>query len=290
MKLKQPSIPGVWGSWDPVTGSEAVPDSEWPEFNPADVPLDQPSSTTATAVDDSGAQHGFPSGSTDKQAGLGFGVLPRESHNENKSNIDKGSRSVTEMNLSHEKSETQINHTREAPLSGTVTATSEAAVAVSYLPSQTFFPVPLTTSSSPHVDETLQYTAPKPLPRPVNPTLDIDKDLAVKSAMVEARKTYGNGPMWGVAAPPPMSFSGTEDYEKIVSGATYALPEEANAEIQQKTSECNDETAVSRAEAEKAGALKEGAKNHDQESQQKPQGKKGLHSWVGPGSWWNTKW
>ena len=88
MKLKQPAIAGVWGSWDPVKGTEGVPSTEWPEFDPADVPIDRSLPVGASHEDSTNMQEPSPRNPDETRTGIAFGVLPFE---ESK---DKTSRTV----------------------------------------------------------------------------------------------------------------------------------------------------------------------------------------------------
>lgn len=244
MKLKQPAIPGVWGSWDPVTGSEDVPDSDWPQFDPADVPVQSSSPVMSGPGDVRGdgvgerqkADQAAKSlgqnlgGGSEMQAYVTTNMLPVSQKETNTGTSALQGQSETAGNAKEviESSDRNPEIDEKDVLESTST---QAAIAVSYFPSQTFFPVShKETVQSSQVDTSLEYRSPVSSPRPINTTIDVEKDLAVKSVMIEARKTYGNGPMWGVAAPPPITFNGTEDYNEVFTNEKQSSNSEGASE------------------------------------------------------------
>lgn len=296
MKLKQPAIPGVWGSWDPDTGSEEVPTSEWPQFDPADVPVHD---TLPTAPKGGTGAQRTPLEESNSRVERARKVLSSE-HSSEIVMVESGIKEGTDSRPSSKKHEAQTDlEIDSAPLEpradtieqpGSRFSPSKAALTVSHLPSQTFFPVRHSERTSPQADRSLEYTAPKHLPRPTNPTLDVDKDLAVKSAMVEARKTYGNGPMWGVAAPPPMTFDGTEDYDKITAEAQ-AMQSGVDTDGRRTIESSSGPTELSSDTTGRAKIAEDGDRDHGLQSGKEQNLSKGkLHTWMGQGSWWETKW
>ncbi|KAK5953601.1 hypothetical protein OHC33_005545 [Knufia fluminis] len=203
MKQKQPAIPGVWGPWDPVEGHPKQPESDWPQFDPA-ATEHQPQADRTIAAPVSVPGSTQPPVSNETQA---------ESSNPANTN---------EVHLS-----SQMRHPDWAAHRPGFPATSDTNLntvpASQSLPPPQFHPIRLLTTviepteSTTNV-ESLRYTSPPPPPKHINPSTDLEKDNQINTIISKAQRKYDNGPLWGVATRPPITFDGSEDYSVELGG------------------------------------------------------------------------
>lgn len=66
-------------------------------------------------------------------------------------------------------------------------------------------------------NQNLHYRSPTPPPHQLNPTTDLTKSNEIKRVIADAQKHYSNGPMWGVAARPPITFDEGDDFSDALA-------------------------------------------------------------------------
>lgn len=240
MSLKQPLIPGIWGSWDPVEGQPKEPESDWPQYNVADseaAPHAQQQSGSA-----GNAHASVPSASVDgKQSTPSY---TQEEHANYTSTQDSNSTPANPRGATHSRvcqSQTVASPPRTSttnedgsnhipppqPQTQTAQTTPPSVHSISTglcLPAPPSLPAhlftaailpPATTSST---TEQHRYTSPPPPPKHFNPSTDLGKDKAIKRVISATQNNNDNGPIWGVASRPPITFDGDEDYSGALTG------------------------------------------------------------------------
>ena len=67
------------------------------------------------------------------------------------------------------------------------------------------------TQPRPAQSETRRIQSNEPY-RSLNPDIDQAKDFEIKKVVAKTQETNDNGPMWGVASKPPITFSEDDDF------------------------------------------------------------------------------
>ena len=272
MRLKQPAMPGRWGAWDPAKGSLGEAISEWPTFDVADVPGDASMVASDRAQRDTTTQM---EGGNDKR--IFVERTPAMGQETEVTSADNVRRSHDSIYITQ------------------VTSIPDSALETSSFPSQTFFPVPTSTNTDPSQSSgsdpnrsDLVYKSPVISPRLISATIDWKQDAKIKQAMRDAENNRGESVMFGVAAPPPISFPEEDDFEKDLAAANTG-PENAIALMKDIG---NSETVV---------VPDMGTSSRDTDLEQRPLARAGNiaekeesgrgSAWFGQGSgWWKVDW
>ena len=235
MKLKQPAIPGIWGSWDPQEGQPIEPASDWPDFDLRDeaiqahLPKEGEDGTRRDEAQvqtqaDKAEAPSTPPTVWPHQSSRRFHVLaclPEVDVHDSSyfpaepsiSALPCTPAAALPTPVSNEPlpSNTPVETNAASP-APEPTITSSAAVP-SIINPTALLP---NTNSKCSLGDIANFSAPfskhpaaAPSPRLFNPDTDLDKDSELKQVSAEAQRTY-TGVMWGVAAPPPVTFSREE--------------------------------------------------------------------------------
>lgn len=220
MSLKQPAIPGIWGSWDPVEGQPKEPDSDWPQYNVADsetVPRAQQQSSSVSSAHVTAPIAGIheeQNSTVHAQVKHASRSSPRDS--DSTPTYPSEVRFLAGLGASNT-NEHDSNHIALAP--------PQTHAAPNRPPSLQNISTDLCLPPPPSVPAHLftatsqdRYTSPPPPPRHFNASTDLEKDAAVKRVISTTQNNNDNGPMWGVASRPPITFDGDEDYSGALSG------------------------------------------------------------------------
>lgn len=117
--------------------------------------------------------------------------------------------------------------------------------------------------------------------------------------MADAQRDYDNGPMWGVATKPPITFDGDEDYGDVLGGdpgrrmrfeqavRNQARSKDATVGPDGETQAMEKDVADS-ADLEDDEGQKEGIGTRGQKEKEKEKGQEKPGSWFGQGSIWNV--
>lgn len=155
MKLKQPEVPGIWGSWDPSDGPQRdAGRGDWPDYKAA-VTQDDPPPTQDTMGDKSMQATSDP-------------------------------QNIWELQSRLIQSPSSAFDPESAPRS---------------------LPPPANIASGQDASS-LRYKSPEPAAKQINPDTDFRKDAELKRITADTQRDISNGPMWGVAAAPPIDFRG----------------------------------------------------------------------------------
>jgi len=266
MSLKQPAIPGIWGSWDPIEGQPKEPESEWPQYNVADsgaAPQAQQQLGSA-----GNAHSSVPSASMDEKQST---PSPTQAEFANRTSTQESN--PTLANPSEAAFQPRASQSRTAPSLPTTSPTDEndsnqthppqpptqtAQIAPPSLPTHLFtlgiLPPAIHTPSS--TTEQPRYTSPPPPPKHFNPSTDLEKDEAIKRVISATQNNNDNGPIWGVASRPPITFDGDEDYSGDLTGGGAGFE---NDTVQRGLSQARERSGTVTAEEAGAGIQSAGA-------------------------------
>lgn len=319
MNLEQPEIPGIWSSWDPVKGVQQSAQSDWPQHNPAD----------SIAADLEAQNHpilGIPN--EDDSIATGNKVVSQAALQHHKENNDwvaerraryipamacfpdwessihdddplhappnaSGRNMRTASTTSARAADVTMNASGDQPSQA---ATQQASATPDRRESKTSslleeYRTQNKTHQTPRESsvQDLRYRSPPQSPTRFRPDTDMEKDAHGKRIISDAQKTYRNGPMWGVATQPPVTFGQGEDYSDVSAGdKTVAGNPSERAASQRRSSASFDgeQNTKSQTRAPEASAR---PLNSNADSEQDNQEKRsGPNGWFMQGSIWQV--
>jgi len=303
MGLKQPAIPGIWGSWDPVEGQPKEPDSDWPQYSVADsetVPRAQQQLSSINSAHASAPVAGIDgeqNNTSHTQMKPASRSFPRDSDSaptypsEVKSLVGLGASNINENDSNHiTLAPPRIHAAPNRPPSLQSISTDLC------LPAPPSVPAHLFTATSQD-----RYTSPPPPPKHFNASTDLEKDAAVKRVISTTQNNNDNGPMWGVASRPPITFTGDENYSGALSGGVEARMDDGGDQRGPSTTRAGtgpgaviaeeEGTAIQKSSAVRSDArgTVDGGNEDEAEAPARGTGKEKdkPRGWFGEGSIWN---
>ncbi|KAK5089794.1 hypothetical protein LTR70_006168 [Exophiala xenobiotica] len=289
MSLKQPAIPGIWGSWDPIEGQPKEPESEWPQYNIANI---EAAPHAQQQLGSAGNAHAsVPSASIDEKQSTPrptpanpseAAFHPRASQSQTAPSLPTTSSTDENNSNKTHPPQPQTQTAQTTPPSPQIISTDLCFPAPPPLPTHLFtfgiLPPAVNTPSS--TTEQPRYTSPPPPPKHFNPSTDLEKDEAIKRVISATQNNNDNGPIWGVASKPPITFDGDEDYSGVLTGGGGGFDNDTEQRGLSQARDRSGTVTVEETEAgvQSAGAIERSARgsvNNDNDNQNREAAGKG---------------
>lgn len=188
LKVDQPSIPGIWGGWSAQSGVQKEAVSEWPQYRPGEV---------------------LPSSMAEAEAG--------------RSNHGSGNNTSRGESREFEASTTKMD----------IDVTGESDASIAILPpsvaqssGSSLLLANYATLDDEHGDTSVAatkikdpvQTSPQPAADRFHDDTNMEKDHEIKKVLATTQDHNSNGPMWGVASRPPITFNEDDDFSVDLLG------------------------------------------------------------------------